>query len=465
MIDEFVSRTIMFESLKKINHSLDCRFEKDADLYINKQDSQEIKNMINGSCWQGINGLYKTNKVSPDILTIEIIKDAWLIRDIKKDGAEYLIEIFNNCEKNIFIKNAEKIINNELYSPLCLKDIINSIYYKNANINICREILDGKVRNFIFNENIRKVCVKRVLDECTSAKILYNNMREYIQKNEIFENSNDFQIYAKDLSESRGETFAKEFGRIIFENRIEDNADFKEEQWYLIFRSLGKVAFDICSEYLEESEVEDQDFSRNLVKYLMFYQLRKPTEEEEKYYLNKIKELFSNYNLRWVFIKSVKSIFNESLKKKVIDYFLEQPNLLEKQKEILLNKSTDSISTENILQDLLSNKLSKGNRTGNLNYLAASFLEKSENVEKLGMMIDYLNNENVQEWYLLMIDQAKKGILKDALLGLFKYLEKNSDRALDKEIKFKIEAKPRKFESCKKIIAEYDFEFFKKVYG
>ena len=57
------------------------------------------------------------------------------------------------------------------------------VFY-NSDINICKNILDNKVRNLIFNTDIRKICIKRVLDECKSGRQLYTTIKSYLNKNE-----------------------------------------------------------------------------------------------------------------------------------------------------------------------------------------------------------------------------------------------------------------------------------------
>ncbi|WP_270771129.1 hypothetical protein [Intestinibacter bartlettii] len=476
MIDEFISREQMFNSLKKINYSLNCRFEKDADLYISKQDSQEIKNMIYNKSWEGIHGIYITNKISPNILSIEIMKHAWLIKNISKQGCKYIEEIFEACEKDIFIEKSSKIINNEIYAPNSLKKIIIPIYYNNVDINICKNILDNKVRNLIFNTDIRKICIKRVLNECKSGRQLYTTIKSYLNKNEIYSNSNAFKFYVEEIKSNRDKDFIEEFANQVFDNEIEDNQDYKETSWYKIFRELGKVTFDICSEYLKKYSETDKDFSSNIARYLMAYQIKK---NDAQYYIDKWKELFSNSsnnNLRYILIRSIKNIYNEEAQINIINSYLNRNDLLNNQREMLNNmleninaKEDEGLNIEiKILKDLKENKLSIRNRKGSLNFLVSEFLNKYKSVNQLDIITKNLNNKNVQDWYVLLIDQSrhfKKEILKYSLSNLLTYLKEEPNAELDNEIKAKILAKPESFKSCKEYISNYDFDFFKTVFG
>ena len=476
MIDEFISREQMFNSLKKINYSLNCRFEKDADLYISKQDSQEIKNMIYNKSWEGIHGIYITNKISPNILSIEIMKHAWLIKNISKQGCKYIEEIFEACEKDIFIEKSSKIINNEIYASNSLKKIIIPIYYNNVDINICKNILDNKVRNLIFNTDIRKICIKRVLDECKSGRQLYTTIKSYLNKNEIYSNSNAFKFYVEEIKSNRDKDFIEEFANQVFDNEIEDNPDYKETSWYKIFRELGKVTFDICSEYLKKYSETDKDFSSNIARYLMAYQIKK---NDAQYYIDKWKELFSNSsnnNLRYILIISIKNIYNEEAQINIRNSYLNRNDLLNNQREMLNNmleninaKEDEGLNIEiKILKDLKENKLSIRNRKGSLNFLVSEFLNKYKSVNQLDIITKNLNNKNVQDWYVLLIDQSrhfKKEILKYSLSNLLTYLKEEPNAELDNEIKAKILAKPESFKSCKEYISNYDFDFFKTVFG
>ena len=476
MIDEFISREQMFNSLKKINYSLNCRFEKDADLYISKQDSQEIKNMIYNKSWEGIHGIYITNKISPNILSIEIMKHAWLIKNISKQGCKYIEEIFEACEKDIFIEKSSKIINNEIYASNSLKKIIIPIYYNNVDINICKNILDNKVRNLIFNTDIRKICIKRVLDECKSGRQLYTTIKSYLNKNEIYSNSNAFKFYVEEIKSNRDKDFIEEFANQVFDNEIEDNPDYKETSWYKIFRELRKVTFDICSEYLKKYSETDKDFSSNIARYLMAYQIKK---NDAQYYIDKWKELFSNSsnnNLRYILIISIKNIYNEEAQINIINSYLNRNDLLNNQREMLNNmleninaKEDEGLNIEiKILKDLKENKLSIRNRKGSLNFLVSEFLNKYKSVNQLDIITKNLNNKNVQDWYVLLIDQSrhfKKEILKYSLSNLLTYLKEEPNAELDNEIKAKILAKPESFKSCKEYISNYDFDFFKTVFG
>lgn len=477
MIDEFISREQMFNSLKKINYSLNCRFEKDADLYISKQDSQEIKNMIYNKSWEGIHGIYITNKISPNILSIEIMKHAWLIKNISKQGCKYIEEIFEACEKDIFIEKSSKIINNEIYAPNSLKKIIIPIYYNNVDINICKNILDNKVRNLIFNTDIRKICIKRVLDECNSGRQLYVTIKKYLNQNEIYNSSNAFKSYVEELESNRDHSYVEEFANQIFDNEIEDNLEYKDEEWYKIFRSLGKVTFDICSEYLRKYSETEKDFSTSIARYLMAYQLK---SGDVQYYINKWKELFSNSssnsNLRYILIKSIKNIYNQEVQMDIIKSFLNRSDLLENQRK-MLNDMLENIKGKKdgglnieieILKKLKENELSIKNRKGTLNYLVNEFLNNYKNVNQLDIITKNLNNENVQDWYILLVDQSrhfKKEILKYSVSNLLKYLKESPNQRLDNEIKTKILSKPESFKSCKEYISNYDFDFFKTVFG
>ena len=138
-------------------------------------------------------------------------------------------------------------------------------------------------------------------------------------------------------------------------------------------------------------------------------------------------------------------------------------------REYIIYKIDNKLNIEiKILKDLKENKLSIRNRKGSLNFLVSEFLNKYKSVNQLDIITKNLNNKNVQDWYVLLIDQSrhfKKEILKYSLSNLLTYLKEEPNAELDNEIKAKILAKPESFKSCKEYISNYDFDFFKTVFG
>ena len=469
MLDEYISREQMLNSLRKIEYSLNCRFEKDANLFISNQKSEEIKNMIYNSNWQGIHGMYITNNVSADILTMEIIKYSWLVNSIQKEDAKNINEIFCACNKNIFIEKANKVINNEIYTPYCIKQLIIPIYYMNIDINICKQILDYNKDNLLFNELIRKVCVKRVLDRCETPRDLYRTMKMYLNSNEIFKDSNVFKHYIDDLDKE--ETFIYELGKYIFEYEIEDNLNYKDTSWFKIFRNLGKATFDICSKYLCEEVYYDRDFSTSIVRYLMANQFKNDSDNVQ-YYEEEWIRLFNTLNSekRFSFILGLRNIWNNETKEKIANTMLENTNITTKQREhieSILNPENDLQDpiTNSVLEILINNKLNINDKKGHLNFLAGAFLRRYKNLEEVDSIVENINNINVETFIIQLINQSRKTDNKMLRYLLERVLINSINFNIEKSIISFIESKPSDFNNVRDIIQNYDFDFYKKVFG
>lgn len=479
MIDEFVSREKMLKSLKKIGHSLNCRFEKDADLFISNQKSEEIKNYIHNANWEGIYGMYTTNDSSADILSIEIIKYSWLINNISNKDAKYINEIFNSCNKNIFVEKANRIINNEVYSPYSIKQLIIPTYYMNIDINICKEILDFNKDNLLFNELVRKVCVKRVLDTCQTPRSLYNTMKKYLNLNKIYNDSNVFKFYVENLD--KDESFIYELGNDIFKLEIEDKIKYRDSKWFKIFRSFGKITFDICSTYLDEYADYNREFSKSIARYLMSYQFKNDRKNLD-YFEGEWIRLFKSggSGKRHALILGLKNIWNKESKEKIANSMLENINITPKQRELIesILGSEDELLNpinESILDILLNDKLNSNNRNGNLNFLAAQFLRRYKLIEELDIILKNINNTNVEDFIIQLINQSRKVdnkilryLLNTILINIY---EMNQEMAITKDCNLEnkiisiIESSPSDFNNVRDIIQNYDFDFYKKVFG
>ena len=67
------------DTLQKINASLNKRFEKDADLYISKQDEFEIKKLLCNGAYAAIVNMSVGKEISPEIILKVIVRNAGLL--------------------------------------------------------------------------------------------------------------------------------------------------------------------------------------------------------------------------------------------------------------------------------------------------------------------------------------------------------------------------------------------------
>lgn len=466
-----IEKSVMKDTLKRIQHSLNCRFERDAELFIDNQTIQELKSMINNNQWQGIHdGMFNLKRVSPEILTIEIIKNAWLIKDIDKHDCKYLLNIFEACNKEIFLEHAVKIIDNKIYAPRVIKDIINQIYYMNIDVELCKDIV--KSDNYkIYNKEILKSCMIKILDECENPKQLRYRIDKYITEISILNNSNLLVDYVKRMSTIKDELWMKEFASEVFYNYIEYNEYNKESIWFKIFRGLNKHTFDLCAEYLSDFGDIDTDSSIKIVRNYMAYQVKKDNINRE-YYKIKWIDLFKNKpKIRTALIIGLKNIYDESIKKEIANEMINSNGIVEHEvkliKDILNEESTVFKNIDEVLFEL--SNLNKKNEEGHINNINTR-ISKSPNKEIiLESLSKYLENTNVQRLYISMIKHSKNKSREEfgkVIYDLGEYIQETNCVVYSK-LKEIIIANPSNFKikEATDFLTKYDFEFYKQVFG
>lgn len=466
-----IEKTIMKDTLKRIQYSLNCRFERDADLFIDNQTVQEIKSMINNDKWQGIHdGMFNLKRVSPEMLTIEIIKNAWLIKDVNKFDCKYLVNIFEACNKEIFLEYAIKIIDNKVYVTRDIKDIINQIYYMNIDVELCKAIVNSNDYR-IYNKEILKSCMIRILDECENPKQLRNRMNEYIAKISILNNSSLLVNYVKRMSAIKDEHWMIEFARVVFDNDIEYKEYNKDSIWFKIFRALKKYTFDLCAEYLSDFGDVDTDSSIKIVRNYMAYQIKKDKINSEYYKMKWIDLFDNNPSIRTALIIGLKNIYNESIKKEIANEMVKCTEIIGSQvkliQEILEEESKIFKHAEEVLFEL--SNLNKKNEEGHINNINTR-ISKSINKEMiLNTLSKYLDDVNVQRLYISMIKHSKNKSRDEfgkVVCDIGVYIQE-TDSLVYNKLKEIIIANPSNFKvkEATEFLTRYDFEFYKQVFG
>lgn len=470
-----IDRKKIMETLERVRYSLNCRFEKDANLFVSSQQIQEIKGMIKDGKWQGIFGMFQTNHLSSEILTIAIIKNSWLanenisVNDIK----QYIIPILDMCEVDIYTDIAERVINNRIYMPYQIKQSIQIIYYKKVDIELCRKILDGKD---ILTDNIEvlKQCFYRVLDTCKKAHEMYYAIDGYVKMySQLSANYKIVSSYIRRLD--RNEAWKKEFTDYIFEKKIENNEN-PDIVWINIFRALGKYAVDKCLDYLRY-ELEDEDkMARQIIKLYIVHGIDKD-EESREYYIEQWQEIFleeSDFCLRKEFIFAVRRIKNEEAKAQLIDMMLDVDDLPRmlisklteiKEEEEQKEKISDS---EELLEKVVEGYGSKEEK--HLKYLVYVLRESENKDELLKGLMESLNIEEIQDFFILILNiNFDKFYNQLVCKYIVEFIESGAENRAKENMyaKFKkvLEGKRPNFVEVKQLLQKRDFELYKKLYG
>ncbi len=124
-----VDQLLLNDTLQKINASLNKRFEKDADLYISKQDEYEIKRNLCNEAYGGIVDMAKAKGISHEIVVKVIMRNAGVlnVRDVGKFKRE-LRPVLKDADYKALTYMMEDILGNNVYMQEEIRHILFSYY-------------------------------------------------------------------------------------------------------------------------------------------------------------------------------------------------------------------------------------------------------------------------------------------------------------------------------------------------
>ncbi|WP_455544086.1 hypothetical protein [Intestinibacter sp.] len=203
-----IDQRLINETLRKINESLNKRFEKDAELYISRQDEYELKKHICNNNFDAVVDMIKGKDINPEIVIKVFTRNAGII-EIKN------INIFESKMKSV-LKSVnyesisymmEDILNNNVYIQkelrlLLFKYYINGISQSKRMEYWLREnnILYNEERKELFDtillKNYKEKSLKQKIDFCNSSfetyKFILEDKRIFVNlKNTLNESEKD----------------------------------------------------------------------------------------------------------------------------------------------------------------------------------------------------------------------------------------------------------------------------------
>ena len=346
----------------------------------------------------------------------------------------------------------------------------------NIDLEICKNILNSN-DNKIYNREILKVCVYRVLNECENPTKLRYAIKELLEKVEILEEGNILVGYIKNLDKDG--SWLKKLAQEIFDNEIEYKEHDYKSIWAKMFRALKVHSYEVCSEYLNKVGSVDTDSSIKITKFYMADQFGNDPDNED-YYFNLWIDLFKNNEcIRKALVLGLQRVFDKNLKKK----FITEMKTIEDSNQYILNllkKAEDEIEVEVeqinadetlkwLLEELcyLNNKK---NIVGHRNYLINKTINNKFKKEILEGLTLSLDEEEVQVFFLETINQFKSRdskTMKNVFVYLTNYIQTNKDSYVYEQLKdiIKADVESFRFEESKKFLTEYEFDFYKELFG
>ncbi len=159
-----VDQILLNDTLQKINASLNKRFEKNANLYISKQDEYEIKKNLCNEAYGGVVDMAKAKGISNDIIVKVIMRNAGVldVKDIRKFKKE-LRPILENANYKALSYMMEDVLGNNVYMQKKLRHMLFFYYMKSITSMARLNYWKQDIRKF--DEEERATLFKLIIDE------------------------------------------------------------------------------------------------------------------------------------------------------------------------------------------------------------------------------------------------------------------------------------------------------------
>lgn len=159
-----VDQVLLNDTLQKINASLNKRFEKDADLYISKQDEYEIKKNLCNEAYGGVVDMAKAKGISHDIIVKVIMRNAAVlnVRDINKFKRELKL-ILEDANYRALSYMMEDVLGGNIYMQKKVRHVLFSYYMGSVTANT--RIAYWKRGNFDFDLDERRELFKIIIEK------------------------------------------------------------------------------------------------------------------------------------------------------------------------------------------------------------------------------------------------------------------------------------------------------------
>lgn len=243
-----VDQNLLNDTLQKINASLNKRFEKDADLYISKQDEYEIKKHLCNEAYGAVVDMAKAKGISHDIVVKVIMRNAGVldIKDIGKFKKE-LKPILEDANYKTLQYMMEDVLGNTVYMQKKIRHILFS-YYING-ITAMLRLNYWKRDVFEFDKEERTELFKLIIEK-TKHKYASKTLKfmwdfSIDAFNRFPSIMNDKEVFIK-LKNTLSDTDKADFFKYLCKEMETPSLDDSAYDFVLIeaYASYGEKAFD-----------------------------------------------------------------------------------------------------------------------------------------------------------------------------------------------------------------------------
>lgn len=144
MQTEIVNLLDVMKANRRVEASLNRRFERDSDLYINKQDVEAIKEWLQVGNFALVFSKYQAGSIHADVYFNTILKYGWLIHEITpKQFREYIKPIIDNVRTKYAKYYLQQVADRKLDLPDTLQYELLKYYAQTLTFDEVSQILKG----------------------------------------------------------------------------------------------------------------------------------------------------------------------------------------------------------------------------------------------------------------------------------------------------------------------------------
>jgi len=313
-----VDRERISSTFKRIEKSLNLRFEKKGSLFIDKQDLEDLKKSISNGQMQNIQAI--ETKIDAAIITQVILKNPWLVSDNLLKDNSFSSFLRKNISKNSNMYLLKDIIDDNIFSTNNFKEFIEKIYYPLISLSECKNI----VKEMTLKENIVLICFKRIMmDSAESGSFKIREINDFFNNHPDLYNTVKNQPYLHEIMNTIDNR--DDVAEWILDNKFTSKID---QIWANAFTSLKTDAFDASAHYIKNNMDYGNETTKWLIKNVfpkLFISASKDIDTIEDY-SSKVIDLYRNrdaYKIKVLFLHMLEpnKFKNKDLAHSLLDKF------------------------------------------------------------------------------------------------------------------------------------------------
>lgn len=158
-----VDQKLLNDTLQKIHASLNRRYEKDAALYISRQDENDLKKHLCNNAYAMAADMAKAKGINHDIVVKVILRNASLmdVKDTKRFHKE-LRSVLADADYTVLEHMMEDVFANNVYMQKVVRHILFSYYMGGIPVEKCIDYWESDTQ---FDSHERLELYKRILEK------------------------------------------------------------------------------------------------------------------------------------------------------------------------------------------------------------------------------------------------------------------------------------------------------------